>query len=312
MIMITGGLGFIGANLAKYYLERGEEVVLTSHRKSALPSFLKEEDNVRLKVQSCDVLSLDSLIRIIQEHQVSSIVHGAAIYLSTEDYYHVFHVNVGGTMNVMEAAKRTGVKHVTVVSSRAVYAGWKLPDPVPEREEISIHASDYIQVTKKAVEILVLYYRRIFGMDVRVLRVARVYGPVSESPRNPIPKMLESAIRNIPVQIEHSPEECNDLVYVKDCVRGMGMVHLAPCPQHYIYNIGAGGMSTLSDFACVIKNSIPNAQIDFIGSHTQESELRLETSINIERISKEFSYAPSYDIEKGIVDYIRWIKDGIY
>jgi nucleoside-diphosphate-sugar epimerase len=312
MIMITGGLGFIGANLAKYFLERGEKIVITSHRKSTLPSFLQEEDNTRLKVQSCDILNLDSLVRIIQEHQVRSIVHGAAIYLSTEDYYHVFHVNVGGTMNVMEAAKRTGVKHVTVVSSRAVYAGWKLPDPVPENEEISIHASDYIQVTKKAVEILVLYYRRIFGMDVRVLRVARVYGPISESPRNPIPKMLESAIKNIPVHINHSPEENNDFVYVKDCVRGMGIVHLAPCPQHYIYNIGAGRMFTLSDFAYVIKNFIPDAQINFIGSLAQANELRLEACINIERISKEFSYAPAYDIEKGIIDYIRWIKDGIY
>jgi nucleoside-diphosphate-sugar epimerase len=310
--MITGGLGFIGANLAKYFLDGGERVVLTSYRKTQLPSFLEKGNNGRLRVHQCDVLNLDSLVRGMEEYKVKSIVHGAAIYLSTENYHHVFQVNVGGTMNVMEAARLMGVKRVTFVSSRAVYVGWRLPDPVPEKEEISIHASDYIQVTKKAAEILALYYRRILGMDVRLLRVARVYGPVSESPRSPITKMVESAVQNIPVQIHHCPEEKNDFVYVKDCARGMGMVHLAPCPQHYIYNVGAGRISLLSDFAYAIKNLIPKAQINFIGSPVHPNELRLETCIDIKRISEEFNYMPEYDVEKGLIDYIRWLEEGIY
>jgi UDP-N-acetylglucosamine 4-epimerase len=215
-------------------------------------------------------------------------------------------------MNLMEAAISNGIKHVTFVSSRAVYVGWSLPNPVPEREEFSIHADEYIQVTKKAAEILVLYYRRKLNMDIRIVRVARVYGPLSRSTRNPVRQMVESAVWNLPAEIHHSPDERNDFVYVKDCVRGIGVVHLAPNPQHHIYNVGAGNISLLSDFASVIKKNIPNAQINFVDSTPHIDSLRLETCIDITRISKEFGYAPEYDIERGVIDYVMWLRDGTY
>ena len=312
MIMITGGLGFLGANLAKYFLDQGKDVLLTSHRTSQIPSFLQKNLNGRLKVQRLDVLDSDNVSRLIKENDVESIVHGACIYLSTENYYRVFQVNVEGTMKVLEAAKSIGIQRVSFMSSRAVYVGWRLPDPVPEREEISIHASEYIQVTKKAAEILALYYKRKLGMDVRLLRVARVYGPLSGAARNPVRQMVESAVQNIPSEIRNFPEERNDFVYVKDCVRGMGLIHLASSPQHCIYNIGAGQISLLSDFASVIKQLIPEAQINFLGSSTSLGNLRLEINIDIKRISEEFHYVPEYDIEKGLIDYIRWLREGIY
>ena len=312
MILITGGLGFIGTNLAKYFLDHGEEVLLTRHRNFAVPPFLQKEDGDRLRILPCDVLDLDGLIRLIRENKVESIVHGVAIYHSSETYHRVFQINVSGTMNVMEAALLAGVKLVSFASSRAVYAGWSLPDPVPEIEEISIHAGEYIQVTKKAGEILVLYYRRKLGLDVRILRVARVYGPLSGAARNPVREMVESAFKNRPAIISNSPEERNDFVYVKDCARGMGIIHLAKNPQHYIYNIGNGRISLLSEFADIIKKLIPSAQIEFVGSHANPNDMRLETCIDITRISKEFGYLPEYDIEKGIEDYIRWLKEGVY
>ena len=310
--MITGGLGFLGANLAKYFLDQGESVLLTSHRTTSLPSFLQKWHGDRLRVQPCDILDLNRVTQVIQESKVKSIVHGVAIYLSTEDYYRVFQVNVAGTMNVMQAALSSGIKLVSFLSSRAVYVGWTLPDPVPEREEISIHTSDYIQVTKKASEILLLYYRRKLGMDVRLLRVGRVYGPLSGTSRNPVRQMAESAVKSVPAEIRHSPKESNDFVYVKDCARGMGMIHLAPTPRHYIYNIGAGHVSQLSDFASVIKKMIPKAEINFIEPPGTPGDLRLETCIDIKRISKEFGYVPEYDMEKGMNDYIRWLREGIY
>lgn len=312
MIMITGGLGFLGANLAKYFLDRGEKVLLTQHRTTQVPSFLQENIGKHLKIQSCDVLDLNSVIRVIQENKVESIIHGAAIYLPTDSYYKVFQVNVGGTMNIMEAAISTSIKLVTFLSSRAVYVSWRLPDPVPEKEEISIHASEYIQVTKKAAEILVVYYRRKLGMNVRIARVARVYGPLSGATRNPVRQMVESAVQNLAAEIYNSPEEKNDFIYVKDCARGIGIVHLAPHPQHYIYNIGAGSISFLSDFALAIKKLIPSAQINFVRSSVNTNDLRLETCIDITRISREFGYMPEFEIEKGLEDYILWLRNGIY
>ena len=312
MILITGGLGFIGANLAKYFLDQGAKVLLTRHRNVFVPQFLQKGNGDRLRILPCDVLDLEGLIRLIRENKVESIVHGAFIYQPSETYRRVFQINVSGTMNVLEAALLTGVRLVSLVSSRAVYAGWSLPDPVPEIEEISIHAGEYIQVTKKAGEILVLYYRRKLGLDVRILRLARVYGPLSRAARNPVREMVESASENRTAIIPNSPEERNDFVYVKDGVRGLGIIHLAKNPQHYIYNIGSGRISLLSDFAKIIKKLIPSAQVEFVESHANQMDMRLETCIDIKRISKEFGYVPKYDIEKGIEDYILWVKEGVY
>ncbi len=312
MIMITGGLGFLGANLGKYLLDLGESVLLTRRRMTQLPSFLQNRDGDRFRVQECNILDLENLAQVIREYKVKSIVHGASIYLNTENYHHVCQVNVGGTMNVIETARSLGVRPVTFLSSHSVYAGCDDPGPVPEREEISIHAGDYITATKKAAELLSFYYRRKLSMDIRILRVARVYGPLSRAPANPVRQMVENAVQNIPVNIHSSPEEKYDFVYVKDCVRGIGKVHLAQNPQHYIYNVGAGKISFLSDFASVIKNLIPRAEIDITDHLHEPNNLRFNSCVDIKRISEEFGYIPEYDIEKGVKEYIDWLRYGNY
>ena len=209
-------------------------------------------------------------------------------------------------MNVLEGALLTGVKLVSLVSSRAVYAGWSLPGPVPEVEEISIHAGEYIQVTKKAGEILVLYYRRKLGLDVRILRLARVYGPLSRAARNPVREMVESASANRPAIIPNSPEERNDFVYVKDVVE-VCMFLMEHRKNSGIYNLGSGKARTFLDLARnTFRAMNKEEKIEFVPTPEDiRDKYQYFTEADMSKL-KSIGYPKEFtSLEDGIDDYVK-------
>src|SRR5689334_560855 len=134
MILITGGLGFLGANLAQLLCAEGERVLATSHRNVEVPDFLQPVKGNNLAVAPLDITSLDKVCAIVNDFKVTGIVH-AAVRSEKGDtpLYDAMNANITGTINVLEAARRAGVKRVVFVSSEAVYQG--MPDTTPFKEE---------------------------------------------------------------------------------------------------------------------------------------------------------------------------------
>jgi nucleoside-diphosphate-sugar epimerase len=113
VILITGGLGFLGCNLAKLLCDGGEKVLLTSNRNANVPLLIAPFLGKCLRVAPLDITSLDSVSRAIQEFRVTSIVH-AAVRSEKGDttLYQAMDVNVTGTINVLEAARRADIRRL--------------------------------------------------------------------------------------------------------------------------------------------------------------------------------------------------------
>ncbi len=118
MILVTGGLGMIGAHTARALVELGHEVVVTAHRRTDIPSFLAG----RVTVELLDVTDRDAFLALAGRHDISDIVHLAGS-IPDENPVRFFRAETTGLLNTLDAARTWGVRRFAVASSLAVYAG---------------------------------------------------------------------------------------------------------------------------------------------------------------------------------------------
>ncbi len=315
MILITGGLGFLGGNLAKHFLDLGEKVLLTRNRNVQVPELLAPYMGKGLEVAPVDVTRITTILDAIRKHRVTSIVHGASIFEGKGSLYQVLDVNVTGTANILEAARLSDVGRVTFTSSEGVHQGRKEQTPIKEEEWFWARSDRYIPVTKKMGELLFFIYRKDYGMDLVITRPSRIYGPLYAAGRNPILRMATAAVRGGETLLpDVGEEESHDFVYVRDCARGLAMVHLAGKPEEAIYNIGLGELHSFGDVARTLEKIVPGTSLRLgkgVATITKTA-YDINACLDIGRIGKEFGYVPEYDLEKGLSALVAWVRDGTY
>lgn len=318
MILITGGLGFLGANLARLLCDAGERVLLTRNRNAVVPNLLAPFVNKNLSVIPLDITSLDNVSKAVDEFGVTSIVHAAVrSEKGNTSLYQAMDVNVTGTINVLEAARIAEIKRVVFISSEAVYQGMKTDRPYKEEEKLLITSDRFIPGTKKAGEILSLMYCKEYGMEVISARATRMYGPLYQGVRNLAGHMVESAAKGRPIELSNQdPAEAHDVIYAKDAARAVMLLLQAKSLRHRIYNVGFGRLVSLSEFAAAIKKALPKAEIhlgDGPGPLTStKTPMDINECVDISRLSEETGFAPEYDPYRGVEHYIKWARDGSY
>lgn len=307
MILITGGLGFIGVGLARYLLEQNEKVVLTRRRTSRIPGLLKTYMDKDLKVVDCDILDFPNLLAVLKDYQVDSIIHAAMITLTNSSLYQVFKASLEGTVNVLEAARLTGIKRVTYISSVTVYFGIKDEMPYKESRALPIDLKHPIGSEKVSAEAIATLYGQHFGLELIITRPSMVYGPYSVLGIGPMTQMVERALKTKRVILPHFyPGFRVDFIYIDDCCRAIGMVHLAKEPKYQVYNVASGKTYSLLEASEVVKKAIPGCSIELKGDPTPWSS----STVDISRLYEEFGYEPAYDLEHGVRKYIEWIERG--
>jgi UDP-glucose 4-epimerase len=318
MILITGGLGFLGANLARILCDAGEKVLATRNRNSEVPNLLAPFVNKNLSIIPLDITSLEKVSQAIKDFAVTGIVHAAVrSEKGNTSLYQAMDVNVTGTINVLEAARIAEIKRVIFISSEAVYQGIKTNHPYKEEEKLLITSDRFIPGTKKAGEILCLMYCKEYGMEVISVRATRMYGPLYQGVRNLAGHMVEKAAKGVPIELENQdPSEAHDVLYAKDAARGVMLLLKAQTLHRRIYNLGFGRLVSLTEFAEAINKLLPEAEIhlgDGPGPlSSTKTPMDISAAVDIARLSEETGFAPEYDPHRGVEHYIKWARDGIY
>lgn len=318
MILITGGLGFLGANLARRLCESGASVVATRNRNAEIPGLLAPFVNKNLTVVPLDVAALDNVSKALREFGVTAVVHAAARSEKGDTtLYDAMNANITGTINVLEAARRAEIRRVLFLSSEAVYQGMAGTAPFKEEEKLFITSDRFIPGTKKAGEVLCLMYAKQCGMEAASIRLTRLYGPLYRGIRNLPGLMVEKAVQGKPIELaNYDPAEAHDFIYVKDAARALVLLLEAPELKHRIYNLGYGALTSVGTFAAAIKKALPKAEIhlgDGPGPLTStKTPMDIDACVNIARLKEEAGFAPEYDPYQGVEHYIRWARDGVY
>lgn len=311
MILITGGLGFIGLHTAKACLDAGESVVLTRYRSARVPEFLKDEVGKRVFIEPVDLNSPYLIMDAVRKHKPSAIcdlfVPRRGTLPAGEDY----RVKMQGFLHVLEAARLNDVPRVSHASSLAVYGSVK-EGPYKESLPLPMTSRSETEAFKKAEEILGNYYGAETGTDVVFLRIGNIYGPLYDRESRINTRMIKAAMTGKPASWEGVlggppyADDQEDAMYVKDGARAIQMLTMARNLPSAAYNISGGRPVTHQGLADAIKRIYPNAEIDPLPGKSPRG--RTYVGMDVTQIKQDIGWEPEYDINRGIAEWIDWLK----
>ena len=264
-VLITGGTGFIGSQLARLALDHGELPVLLD---PSPPGASLAGVEHKIKYIPSTLNSLSSLVEIIRAEKVDRVFHlgGMLSMPSEKDPWAAYEVNIRGARRMLEAARLGGAPQFLFASSIAVY-GDDLPAGLVDETSVEHPASIY-GVGKVFGEHLGKYYARRFGLDFRAIRLASVVGPGSKVPHMSIYNCwaIEKPLQGEPYRILVSPETRCAVIYYKDAAHAFWQLSQAPAKdiKTRVYNlIGVDPPYSAGELAEAVRKALPGAELDF-------------------------------------------------
>lgn len=258
-ILITGGAGFIGSNLAHYLKNKNYKITIIDDLSGGII------DNIpsNIKFYKTSICDAKKISKIFQDEKFDCVYHLAAYAaegLSPFIRNYNYNNNVIGTINIVNECIKNKVNKLIFTSSIAVYGSinppyLELDKPCPE---------DPYGIAKYACELDIDQANKMFGLDYVILRPHNVYGPrqnLADMYRNVVSIFIRSAIKNKPINIFGSGDQIRCWTYIDDL-----MPQFEKCMSNDIsgiYNIGSDDANTVNDLAHMIKNTFPKVKIKY-------------------------------------------------
>jgi UDP-glucose 4-epimerase len=284
-------------------------VVLTRFRATRQPDFLQAELGGRAKVETLDVTDGPALEAVARRHRTDSLLHLAVPGLGALTPADEYRTNTQGLLNVLETARTLGLRRVTVASSIAVY-GRLEHGPFHEDDPLPLTSGTPTEAYKKAEEVLGQHYADRTGLPLVFARIAGIYGPLYHSMANLPSRLTHAAVRGTPPDLGGAraafADDEGDLCYVKDTALGLQLLHLAGDLPHRVYNLGGGRAVSNGELAEAINRAVPGAEIVLPAGRGPRA--RPAPYMDLTRARQELGYAPQWDLERAIQDYVAWLR----
>lgn len=308
--LVTGGAGFIGNHVALQLLGQGHEVSVLDVVNDYYDPELKEKRLLRLpssvQIHRVNLSHVESLEKIFSNGKFDGICHLAAqagVRYSLEHPEVYVESNYIGTFNILEQAKKHGIKKIVFASTSSVYGTSKLM-PFTE-DDLAVMPMSIYAATKRGGEHLCATYSHLYDIDISCLRFFTVYGPWGR-PDMALFIFTDKILKDEPITVFNNGEMRRDFTYIDDIVSGF-VLALEKNKGFNIYNIGAGKPVGLMDFINAIENSLgKKAKINY--EPIQAGDVP-ETSANIDKARKLLGYSPQTMVEQGVSNFVEWYKE---
>ena len=303
MILVTGGLGMIGAHTARSLVDLGHEAVVTAHHQTAVPSFLAG----RVTVERLDVTDRDAFLALGGRHDISDIVHLAGT-IPDDDPVGFFRTDTTGLLNALDVARIWGVRRFAVASSLGVYIG-RTETPWHEHLELPTALLPHLIIAfKKAAEPLTTHGLQGSGVQPVVLRIGSTWGPLMdpESPFNYIPPYISAVLRGEQPRQLYA-DDGGDFCYARDAGRAVALLMTAGTLRHDTYNVSSGEPFTNRMLANAVRAIAPDLQPDLLpGRQAGPGD---NSYLDITRLTNDTGFAPTFDVATAVADYVAWRAD---
>jgi UDP-glucuronate 4-epimerase len=308
--LVTGGAGFIGSHVCERLLHLGHSVWALDDLNNFYDPRIKR-GNIR-DIQSLarpfefiqgDLTNRETVEELFSNTRFDQIIHLAAragVRPSLEEPALYQRVNVEGTVNILEAARRHKVTKLTVASSSSVY-GINSKVPFSEKDPIFTPISPYA-ASKLACEALGHVYHHLYGLDIVMLRFFTVYGP-RQRPDLAIHKFARLIHEGKPIPVYGDGTTARDYTYIDDILEGV----IACTTREFgyrIFNLGESDTVPLARLIELLEKALGKpAVINRLAPQPGDVPL---TCADITQAKKELAYHPKHKIEQGIPEFVNW------
>ncbi len=302
-IVITGGAGFIGSNIARSLCEENEVIVIDNLLTGRYENISDIAD--RITFVRDDVNNLDMLMSRLQS--VDYVLHQAAlpsVQRSVEDPVTSNMNNIDGTLKVLVAALDCGVKKVVCASSSSVYGDTPI---LPKQEDMKPHPKSPYAVTKLAGEYYSRVFSEVYGLKTVCLRYFNVFGP-RQNPNSQyaavIPLFITRTLNRKSPIIFGDGLQTRDFTFVKDVVQAN--VLAMESPAEGVFNIACGHQITLNDLADRIMEII-GIEVKKVYDLPRKGDVR-DSLADITYAREMLGYEPRFDLNSGLKETIAWFQ----
>lgn len=304
--LVTGGAGFIGSTLARALLERGWRVrVLDNFLASCEESVPPGAELLRGDLRNFDaVLSACRGVDVVfHQGALRSVARSVDNPLLTQE------CNVGGTLNVLVTAERTGVRRVVYASSSSVYGD---VDGQLNREDMPPEPLSPYAASKLAGEYYCRVWTRLKGLSTVSLRYFNVFGP-GQHPESKyaavFPAFISALVAGTPPQLHWDGEQSRDFTYIDDVVRANVLAAEADAGvDGAVLNIGGGQPKTVNEVLSSVARAV-DRWIEPVKVPKRVGDVR-HTHADITRAAQLLGWTPEVDWERAVESTVRWFLSG--
>lgn len=294
-VLVTGGSGFIGSHVVDKLREKGVRVRVYD---LMMPDFRKDIEYYQGSILDFNALQFAMC-------GVDAVMHLAAVADVKDVYndpYYAESINVRGTINVLEAARKSEVKRVIYGSTTWVYSE---TDANEVDETTPLHSPTHLYTaTKLSGEYYFQSYSKLFGLEITILRYGIPYGPRARD-EAVIPIFVKKALSGQPLTIAGDGSQFRKFVYVEDLAEG-NVLALQSIAKNKIYNLDGKEKITIKQIAETIKKIVGDVKIEYTSSRPGDFSGK---EVSSDFAKKEIGWEPRVSFEEGVKRYIGWYKE---
>ncbi len=304
--LITGGAGFIGSNIARELVRRGHRVRILDNFSTGNRENLREIED-KIEIMEGDLRNYHNVREAVEG--MDFVLHQGAlpsVPRSISDPIASDAVNVGGTLNVLHAAKAARVKRVVFASSSSIYGD---NPTLPKQEDMPPNPLSPYAVSKLAGEKYCQVFAGIYGLHTVCLRYFNVFGP-RQNPDSQysavIPKFIKAILHDQSPVIYGDGEQSRDFTYIQNTIEVNIRATEADCPPGVVMNAAVHQRTTLNELVAMI-NKILGKNIQPVYTEPRPGDIK-HSFADITRLKETLGYQPSVLFEEGLRRTIAWYQ----
>jgi UDP-glucose 4-epimerase len=303
-VLVTGGAGFVGSNLVRRLIDKGAKVKVLDDFFTGKLSNLTGLDG-RYSLVKGSVTDRDLVMDLVS--QAGIVFHLAArnIIASTRNPLEDFQTNIGGTLNILMAAREHRTERVVYTSSVSVYGN---PKYLPINEDDRISLLTPYAVSKYGGEGYCQAFYESYGIPVTVVRYSNVYGPWQD-PANPycgvIAKFIDKVKAGLSPEVHGDGQQTRDFTFVEDAVEATLIAAMSPKADGEVFNVGTGIETSVNLLASLVAE-LYDCDCEPVHIDRRDIDNIRRRVVNIEEIRRLLRWTPSTTLSQGLKKTREW------
>lgn len=311
-VLVTGGLGFIGSNLARRLVGEGAEVTLVD---SLIPEYGGNRANIanfkdRVDVNIADVRDPHAMGHLIQNKDYLFNLAGQTSHLdSMTDPHTDLEINCQAQLSILEACRlRNPSIRVVFASTRQIYGK---PDRLPVDEKHLLRPTDVNGINKMAGEWYHILYSQVYGIRACSLRLTNTYGPgmrIKDARQTFLGIWVRRILEDKPFEI-WGGEQKRDFTYVDDCVDALLLAATRPEVEGQIFNLGGCEVVTLKEVGDLLQRIEPRARHELRSFPPERKAIDIgDFYADFSKIQHQLGWAPRIDLRTGLAKTLTYYR----